>query len=275
MTNSINSPRPRILDLRPIVRILAILESLRRPLTVSYRSSKLNIVQNKPVLEALLSNYGLEAAADQVPRDYLLKKMDGKSISSPIGVGIHEGQEFSNASDTPLKHGPVEKNDARLGRADVPCAAWSHGTIAVGPQGIVPSDRQLDSYPVLVMSAEPQCICIIDDDASVRNSIVQLLDSDGLKAQSFEDAEDFLAYARSHAVALAIVDVWMPKTSGLEVQAQLQVVSPNTKVIIVTGQETPAIRAVALQGGAFAFLVKPFDDESFLSLVRQAIRSAA
>jgi FixJ family two-component response regulator len=43
----------------------------------------------------------------------------------------------------------------------------------------------------------------------------------------------------------------------------------------MTGRETPAIRVAALQGGAFGFLVKPFDDEVFLSLVRQALRSAA
>jgi FixJ family two-component response regulator len=42
------------------------------------------------------------------------------------------------------------------------------------------------------MSLKPVFICILDDDASVRNSIVQLLDSDGLKAQSFENAEVFL-----------------------------------------------------------------------------------
>src|SRR5207249_9547910 len=110
--------------------------------------------------------------------------MDGKSLSSPIGIGIHEGQEFSNATDTPLKQRPVEADNARLRRADAPCAASSQGTMAVSRQGIVQSIRQVDSYPVLVMSAKPQSICIIDDDASVRNSIVQLLDSDGLEAQS-------------------------------------------------------------------------------------------
>jgi CheY-like chemotaxis protein len=70
------------------------------------------------------------------------------------------------------------------------------------------------------MLAQPNFTCILDDDASVRNSIVQLLDSDGLKAQSFEDAEVFFAYARSHPVSLALVDVWMPETSGLQVQAE-------------------------------------------------------
>jgi FixJ family two-component response regulator len=125
------------------------------------------------------------------------------------------------------------------------------------------------------MPAEPESICIVDDDASVRNSIEQLLDSEGLKAQSFEDAEDLLAHARNHVVPLAVLDVWMPKMSGLEVQKQLQMVSPQTKVIVMTAREIPAIRATALEGGAFAFLMKPFDDEMFLSLVHQALRSAA
>jgi FixJ family two-component response regulator len=125
------------------------------------------------------------------------------------------------------------------------------------------------------MPSQPESICILDDDASVRHSILQLLDSDGLKAQGFKDAEDFFAHACSHAVHLALLDVWMPETSGLEVQARLQAMSPDTKVIVMTGRETPAIRAAAMEGGAFAFLVKPFDDEAFLSLVRQALRPAA
>jgi DNA-binding NarL/FixJ family response regulator len=49
-------------------------------------------------------------------------------------------------------------------------------------------------------------------------------------------------------------------------------VSPQTKVIVITAREIPAIRAAALQGGASAFVLKPFDDEVFLSLVRQALR---
>jgi two-component system response regulator FixJ len=122
------------------------------------------------------------------------------------------------------------------------------------------------------MPAQPDSICILDDDASVRNSIVQLLDSDGLTAESFGEAEVFFAHARSHAVSLALVDVWMPETSGLQVQARLREVSPETKVIMMTGRETPAMRAAALQAGAFGFLVKPFEDQAFLCLVRDALR---
>ena len=125
------------------------------------------------------------------------------------------------------------------------------------------------------MSARAQPICILDDDRSVLHSIEQLPDSDGLKGLSFEDPGDLLAHTRNHAVPLAVLDVWMPETGGLEVQARLNEVSPNTKVIVMTGRETPEIRAAALEGGAFAFVLKPFDDEAFLFLVRQALRSMA
>ena len=125
------------------------------------------------------------------------------------------------------------------------------------------------------MPEQSDSICILDDNASVRSSMVQLLDSDGLKAQSFEDAEVFFAHVRSHGASLALVDVWMPGTSGLQVQARLREISPDTKVIMMTGREIPGIRVAALQGGAFGFLVEPFDDEAFLCLVRQALRLAA
>jgi CheY-like chemotaxis protein len=170
---------------------------------------------------------------------------------------------------------PIEENEARLGQVAVPCAAWSQGTIALGQQATyIQSGTWIFEAGADLMSPEPEFICIVDDDASVRNSIEQLLDSEGLKAQSFEDPEEFLAYARSHAVPLALLDVWMPKMSGLEVQKQLQVVSPNTKVIVVTAREIPAIRVAALEAGAFAFLMKPFEDDAFLSLVQQALRPA-
>jgi CheY-like chemotaxis protein len=153
--------------------------------------------------------------------------------------------------------------------------ATSHGPKAHSrwPASRVRLNRHLASISGAgPMPAQPEPICIVDDDASVRNSIEQLLDSDGLKAQSFEDPEDFLVYARSHAVPLAILDVWMPKTSGLQVQAQLCLVSPNT---MVTGHEISGIRTAPLEGGAFAFGAKPFDDEAFLALVHQALGSVA
>lgn len=125
------------------------------------------------------------------------------------------------------------------------------------------------------MTETSETICVLDDDASVRSSIGRLLDSDGLSAQTFERADDFLAHASRHQVTLAVLDVWLSQASGLAVQQRLREVSPATRVIVMTGREEPGIRAAALAAGAFAFLVKPFDDEAFIALIRHALEPGA
>jgi FixJ family two-component response regulator len=118
-------------------------------------------------------------------------------------------------------------------------------------------------------------ICILDDDFSVLNSLRELLDSDGFQARTFDNPDLFLAYAREHLVKLAVLDVWLPQLTGIDVQERLREVSPETIVIIITGREEPAIRAAAMEAGAFGFLGKPFEDEVFLTLVRDALGEPA
>ena len=118
-------------------------------------------------------------------------------------------------------------------------------------------------------------ICILDDDFSVLNSLRELLDSDGFQARTFDNPDLFLAYAREHPVKLAVLDVWLPQLTGIDVQERLREVSPETIVIIITGREEPAIRAAAMEAGAFGFLGKPFEDEVFLTLVRDALGEPA
>ena len=121
------------------------------------------------------------------------------------------------------------------------------------------------------MPETSELIGILDDDASVRNSIERLLDSDGFSTKTFERAADFLAYATEHKLTLAVLDVWLPEASGLAVQQDLRRFSPETRVIIMTGREQPGIRDSAIAAGAISFLVKPFDDEVFLSVVHRAL----
>ena len=118
-------------------------------------------------------------------------------------------------------------------------------------------------------------ICILDDDFSVLNSLRELLDSDGFQARTFDNPDLFLAYAREHLVKLAVLDVWLPQLTGIDVQERLREVSPETIVIIITGREETAMRTAATEAGAFGFLSKPFEDEAFLTLVRGALGEAA
>jgi two-component system, LuxR family, response regulator FixJ len=118
-------------------------------------------------------------------------------------------------------------------------------------------------------------ICILDDDLSVLNSLRELLDSDGFDARMFDSSDLFLAYVREHTVGVVILDVLMPGMDGIEVQQRLRELSPDTRVVIMTGCEEAHICPAALKGGVFAFLVKPFDDELFLTLVRSAVGTVA
>jgi two-component system, NtrC family, response regulator HydG len=65
----------------------------------------------------------------------------------------------------------------------------------------------------------------------------------------------------------------MTKTDGLEAQTRLREFSPETNVIIMTGWEPGAIRAMALEAGAFGFVAKPFTAQVFLSLIHQALEA--
>ena len=117
-------------------------------------------------------------------------------------------------------------------------------------------------------------ICLLDDDPSVLKAVARLISSAGWQAQQFSDPDKFLEYAKIHRAPVAVIDVWMPIMSGLEVQSRLQEVSPSTRVIIFTGKDDPLVRSTALNAGASAFLTKPFDDEELLTAVRLALAPA-
>jgi FixJ family two-component response regulator len=114
-------------------------------------------------------------------------------------------------------------------------------------------------------------VCIVDDDRSILESLRGLLASEEIDAVTFDDPEQFLDYVQAHDLRVAILDVAMPGLRGIQLQNQLYRFSPETRVIIMTGRPDSEIRALALNGGASAFLAKPIDDETFLSSVGGAL----
>jgi FixJ family two-component response regulator len=123
-------------------------------------------------------------------------------------------------------------------------------------------------------AVSPPAICVLDDDPSMLRAIDRLLSSVGFEAQLFSDPLGFLTYAKGHPMAVAVIDIWMPGISGLQVKKELQAISPKTRVIIITANEDDAVRAQAMQGGTIALLIKPFDDDEFVDAVYQAMNSA-
>jgi FixJ family two-component response regulator len=116
-------------------------------------------------------------------------------------------------------------------------------------------------------------VCLLDDDPSMLKALDRLLASAGLQAQLFNEPVDFLSYVIRNFVTLAVIDVWMSGMSGLEVQTKLHAVSPDTRVIISTADDHHSLRSAAIQAGAIAYFVKPFDEDVFLVAVRQALAS--
>jgi two-component system response regulator FixJ len=117
-------------------------------------------------------------------------------------------------------------------------------------------------------------VCLVDDDVSVRKSISRLLESADFEVHAFSDPESFLKYLATNSVPLAILDIWMERMTGMELLAHLCARSPQTRVIFITGREDHAAQATVMQAGAFAFLIKPFEDEELLGAVRRAFAEA-
>ncbi len=117
-------------------------------------------------------------------------------------------------------------------------------------------------------------ICLLDDEPSVLKALGRLLLSEGLETEKFTKPACFLAYAQTHSVRLAVIDVRMPDMNGLEVQAALRSFSPETRAIIITAEDDLPNRATAMAGGASAFFLKPLEADAFIEAVRAALASA-
>jgi FixJ family two-component response regulator len=76
----------------------------------------------------------------------------------------------------------------------------------------------------------------------------RLLSSVGLQAQLFSEPLGFLSYVSCNSVALAVIDIWLSGMTGLQVQEQLQAVSPKTRVIISTANGHDSARNAAITG---------------------------
>jgi FixJ family two-component response regulator len=122
--------------------------------------------------------------------------------------------------------------------------------------------------------SEIPLVAVVDDDASICEALESLLRSVGLRAMVYASAEDFLQSARLQDTACLIVDVHLPRMSGLELQRQVATADGRLPVIFITAHEDAGTRERALRAGAVAFLYKPFSDEALLSAVQGALQSS-
>jgi FixJ family two-component response regulator len=120
-------------------------------------------------------------------------------------------------------------------------------------------------------SAGAPTVFIIDDDAAVRASIQDLLESCGLRSESFETAEQFLRSKRSDGPSCLVLDVSLPGISGLDFQRRLADAGFQIPIIFVTGHGDIPMTVKAMKSGAVEFLTKPFLDRDLLDAIHQAL----
>jgi DNA-binding NtrC family response regulator len=114
-------------------------------------------------------------------------------------------------------------------------------------------------------------IYIVDDDASVRTGLDNLLRSAGFTVQTFSSAREFLASARADVPSCLLLDVQLPGLSGLDLQQELAKSGVQIPIIFITGHGDIPMSVRAMKAGALEFLTKPVNDEDLLDAIQQAV----
>lgn len=119
----------------------------------------------------------------------------------------------------------------------------------------------------------PGIICIVDDDAAVRDALTLLIESVGFEPRVFASADDFLRKAHELDASCVLLDMRMPGISGLECQARMKELGVSVPVIFLTGHGDVASAVRALKLGAADYLEKPLSDQQqLLDRVAECVR---
>ena len=119
-------------------------------------------------------------------------------------------------------------------------------------------------------SAEPT-VFVIDDDKAVRSAIKNLLESVGLRVETFASPPEFLSSDRRNRPGCLVFDVRLPGTSGLDFQRELASVKVQIPIIFITGHGDIPMTVQAMKAGASDFLAKPFRDQDLLDSIQRAV----
>jgi two-component system, NtrC family, response regulator AtoC len=118
-------------------------------------------------------------------------------------------------------------------------------------------------------------ILVVDDEAIMRNFLIEALKRKGIEAIAAENGEKALNLLKNHSFDLVITDMKMPGLTGMDVLKYVKEVSPRTLVIVVTAFGTIENAVEAMKSGAFHYLIKPFSLESLIANIEKAHQHAA
>jgi DNA-binding NtrC family response regulator len=114
-------------------------------------------------------------------------------------------------------------------------------------------------------------VCVVDDDASIREAVKGMLQAEGLRVETYGSAEEFLARTTIERPGCLVLDVELPGLSGLELQRELFRGEGRIPIIFLTGRGDIPMSVRAIKAGAFEFLTKPFDPDDLLDAVQEGL----
>ena len=115
-------------------------------------------------------------------------------------------------------------------------------------------------------------ILIVDDEASVRDSLFSWFTEDGFQVQSAENAKNALSMLEFDNFDIILADIKMPGMDGLEMLRRIKSIKPESIVIVMTAFATVDTAVKALKDGAFDYVTKPFDPDDLTHLIRNATK---
>ena len=120
-------------------------------------------------------------------------------------------------------------------------------------------------------SAEELIVFVIDDDPVVRGALSSLFRSVGLRVEVFETATELLQHQLPDVPSCLVLDIRLPRLSGLDLQAELRASGIMIPIIFITGHGDIPMSVRAMKAGAIDFLPKPFRDQEMLDAVTGAL----
>jgi RNA polymerase sigma factor (sigma-70 family) len=120
-------------------------------------------------------------------------------------------------------------------------------------------------------SMQKQTVFVVDDDAAVRDSIKELVESVGLQAEGYDSALAFLDAFESQRPGCLVLDVRMAEMSGLVLQERLNELEASIPVILLTGHGDVPMAVQAMRSGAVDFIQKPYREQALLDSINAAL----
>lgn len=116
-------------------------------------------------------------------------------------------------------------------------------------------------------------VLIVDDDAIVRTYLRDVLAGNGFGMIEASNGDEACRLAALHRPEVILLDLLMPKRSGLEALQRIRATVPESRLIVISGLDADAVVQQSLAAGAHAFIAKPFHPLEILAAVEAAVRS--